>query len=447
MWDGVEERFRKRLTMWKRQYLSKEGRATLIRSTLSNLPIYYMSVLRLPSSVRSRLEQIQRDFLWGGGSLERKPHLVRWKVVCLSKKKGGLGIKCLSNLNKALLSKWNWRYANEREALWNQVIRGKYGEDRGGWRTREVREAHGVGLWKGIRMDWDLVGARISFSVGNGRRVSFWRDRWCGDAPLCDSFPSIYALSIEKEAWVADVWDPLVQGGRGGWNPCFSRALNDWEVEEAKLFLGCLHGKRVIGDEDDKVVWTETKSGIFSAKSLYLALEAGCPSSFPSSCIWKVWVQPKISFFAWEAAWGKALTLDLVQRRGWSLANRCYMCMEKEETIDHLLLHCSKTRVLWELLFSLFGVYWVMPCSVRETLLSWQTSSVGKKHRKVWRAAPLHIFWTVWKARNRLAFKDDDISIQRLKYSFLCSLWSEAKLFIVECPQTLVNFIDWVGSL
>ncbi|RVW43414.1 putative ribonuclease H protein [Vitis vinifera] len=372
-----------------------------------------MSVLRLPSSVRRRLEQIQRDFLWGGGSLERKPHLVRWKVVCLSKKKGGLGIKCLSNLNKALLSKWNWRFANEREALWNQVIRGKYGEDRGGWRTREVREAHGVGLWKAIRMDWDLVGERISFSVGNGRRVSFWRDRWCGDAPLCDSFPSIYALSIEKEAWVADVWDPL----------------------------------RVIGDEDDKVVWTETKSGIFSAKSLYLALEADCPSSFPSSCIWKVWVQPKISFFAWEAAWGKALTLDLVQRRGWSLANRCYMCMEKEETIDHLLLHCSKTRVLWELLFSLFGVSWVMPCSVREILLSWQTSSVGKKHRKVWRAAPLHIFWTVWKARNHLAFKDDVISIQRLKYSFLCSLWSEAKLFIVECPQTLVNFIDWVGSL
>ena len=34
MWDGVEERFRKRLTMWKRQYLSKGGRATLIRSTL-----------------------------------------------------------------------------------------------------------------------------------------------------------------------------------------------------------------------------------------------------------------------------------------------------------------------------------------------------------------------------------------------------------------------------
>ncbi|RVW59539.1 putative ribonuclease H protein [Vitis vinifera] len=69
-------------TMWKRQYLSKGGRATLIRSTLSNLPIYLMSLLCLPSSVRRRLEKIQRDFLWGGGNLDHKPHLVRWELVC-----------------------------------------------------------------------------------------------------------------------------------------------------------------------------------------------------------------------------------------------------------------------------------------------------------------------------------------------------------------------------
>ena len=74
------------------------------------------------------------------------------------------------------------------------------------------------------------------FIVGNGRRVRFWRDRWCGDFPLCVSFPSLFALSVDKEAWVADIWDPLAEEGWGGWNPCFSRAFNDWEVEEAKRF-------------------------------------------------------------------------------------------------------------------------------------------------------------------------------------------------------------------
>ena len=139
------------------------------------------------------------------------------------------------------------------------------------------------------------------------------------------------------------------------------------------------------------------------------------PSLFPSRCIWNVWVQPKISFFAWEAMWGKALTLDLIQKRGWVLANRCFMCLEKEETIDHLPLHCIKTRVLWDLLFNLFGLSWVLPSSVRETLLGWYGSFVGEKRKKVWRTAPLYIFWTVWKARNRLAFKDNVLSIQRLK--------------------------------
>ena len=31
-WDGVEGQFTKRLALWKRQYISKGGRATLLRS-------------------------------------------------------------------------------------------------------------------------------------------------------------------------------------------------------------------------------------------------------------------------------------------------------------------------------------------------------------------------------------------------------------------------------
>ena len=86
-----------------------------------------------------------------------------------------------------------------------------------------------------------------------------------------------------------------------------------------------IQSKRVIEDVEDTVSWTETKSGKFSVKSLYIALEAGGSSLFPSSFIWNANVQPKISFFAWEATWGKALTLDLVQKRGWALANRCFV--------------------------------------------------------------------------------------------------------------------------
>ncbi|KAG6710844.1 hypothetical protein I3842_05G022800 [Carya illinoinensis] len=42
-WDTVIEKIERRLTGWKRLYLSKGSRITLIKNTLSNLPTYFLS--------------------------------------------------------------------------------------------------------------------------------------------------------------------------------------------------------------------------------------------------------------------------------------------------------------------------------------------------------------------------------------------------------------------
>ena len=63
VWDGVEERFRRRLALWKRQHISKGGRLTLIRSVISNMPTYLLSLFRLHKGVKLRINKIQRDFL------------------------------------------------------------------------------------------------------------------------------------------------------------------------------------------------------------------------------------------------------------------------------------------------------------------------------------------------------------------------------------------------
>jgi hypothetical protein len=44
IWDGVIEKIERCLAHWKMMYLSKGGRITLIKSTLSNLPTYFMSL-------------------------------------------------------------------------------------------------------------------------------------------------------------------------------------------------------------------------------------------------------------------------------------------------------------------------------------------------------------------------------------------------------------------
>ena len=73
----MEERLWKKLARWKSQYISKGGKIPLIRSTLASMPIYFTFVFSLPKRVKLRIEQIQRNFLWGGGALEQKPHLVQ----------------------------------------------------------------------------------------------------------------------------------------------------------------------------------------------------------------------------------------------------------------------------------------------------------------------------------------------------------------------------------
>ncbi|RVW15849.1 Exportin-7 [Vitis vinifera] len=158
--------------------------------------------------------------------------------------------------------------------------------------------------------------------------------------------------------------------------------FNDWEVEEVERLLSSIQDKRLDADGEDRMLWKGTKNEIFTVKSLYKSLDHSCAVSFPGNIIWSPYVPSKVSFFAWEASWEKVLTQDQLKRRGWILANRCCLCFAEKETINHILVHCSKTKILWDLVFSLFGVNWVLPFPVKDTFLSWYVSFKDKNHRK-----------------------------------------------------------------
>jgi hypothetical protein len=59
MWNPILE---KRLAGWKKHYLSMGGRLTLIKSTLSSLPMYFLSLFPIPFSIDKRIEKVQMDF-------------------------------------------------------------------------------------------------------------------------------------------------------------------------------------------------------------------------------------------------------------------------------------------------------------------------------------------------------------------------------------------------
>ena len=181
-----------------------------------------------------------------------------------------------------------------------------------------------------------------AFVLGDGRRINFWIDVWCGGEAL--SNPTLFNLATNKEAKVADIWE--IREGDGCWSPTFLRALNDWEIEEMTRFLHTLHDQKFHPTGVDKLSLQNVEDRGFSVKSMYKGVDVFPPFVFPHRIVWNPVVPPKIGVFAWEAAWGKVLTLDQLKRRGMSFANKCFMCEEEEENIGHLLIHCKFAKML-----------------------------------------------------------------------------------------------------
>ena len=101
--------------------------------------------------------------------------------------------------------------------------------------------------------------------------------------------------------------------------------------------------------------------------------------------------------------------------------------------------------MLWELILAIVGFGWVFPFLVQQVLLAWQGTKVGKRRKKVWRAASLCLFWIVWCERNRVTFDNEAFSAYRLKNSFICNFWSWSNVFSGDRDMSLLDFLTLRG--
>ena len=126
------------------------------------------------------------------------------------------------------------------------------------------------------------------------------------------------------------------------------------------LFVVYIQSMKVHPDMEDRIVWNLSRGGCFSVKSLFRELKGPGLGPFSRKLIWNHFLPSKVSFLG--SVVGMNFDSGSFEKRGRQLANRCPLCGEKEENMDHLFLLFNKGRALGFFIcpvWCLLGTSWV----------------------------------------------------------------------------------------
>lgn len=88
---------------WQAKYLSMAGRATLIKSSVTSIPIYAMQTILFSQKISHQLNKMNCKILWGDTAQSKGCHIVNWETITLPKEARGLGIPSTRHRNRVIL--------------------------------------------------------------------------------------------------------------------------------------------------------------------------------------------------------------------------------------------------------------------------------------------------------------------------------------------------------
>ncbi|GKV48452.1 hypothetical protein SLEP1_g55265 [Rubroshorea leprosula] len=453
MWQPLVNSFKKKLASWKGQNLSLGGRITLLNSMLSSLPVYLMSAYKIPKGILFSLDKIRRNFLWGGMGERKKISWVNWERVCRSKENGGLGVKDLRKFNMALLGKWWGRLAKGEDGLWSKVISSKYEENGGHW-LDWVRDRSGGGSiwWRDIQnlnagdggnAGWLTEGFRIK--VGEGKRVSFWWDEWCGEICLANKFPRLYILSTGKDKECFQMGRAL--NGTWRWNLTWRRTLHQWEEETAKELQNMIEKLRISPGSADNWKWIHSPDGEYSTATAYALLTKQRREEEEAELHKRIWnpsIPSKVAAFNWKVLLDRIPTKLNLLKRGVikeEEERKCVLCEEEEEDSSHLFLKCKIVKWLWRACANWWGIKVELQNECKKTFQLFGVWTKKSHKREGWDCIWSAVIWLVWMARNKKIF--DNVEVNLIKLFELIQLRSFTWIKVRK-GKCYFNLSDWL---
>jgi len=119
----------------------------------------------------------------------------------------------------------------------------------------------------------------------------------------------------------------------------------------------------------------------------------------PWKRLWKSWAPGKCKTFVWLAIRNRCWTVDRLLKRGLRHPERCVLCDQEEETIQHILMSCVFARQFWCAILQQLDLARLTPTRRSSFAVWWKKAErkLQKHLRRGFNSFCILGAWIIWK--------------------------------------------------
>ncbi|KAJ3691224.1 hypothetical protein LUZ61_020388 [Rhynchospora tenuis] len=342
-----------------------------------------MSATSLPQQTLQLLTSKLRTFFWCSSASKGLP-LIAWSKVTSPTLEGGLGLRDLSTLNKAMTMKNLWALVSGSQAVWVKVISAKYFPRSSVWATTRTNKCSN--LWRAMMDMRQHLSPHVKWQLGDGRVCRAFQQPWFDLWRHTDT-----GSAAQRRLTVSDFIEPSSSSWR-------TETLIEHFGFHIALFIS-LTVKVPAGENtrSDRLIFCYAGNGKFSLKLAYRLLSSTrSQSRVPAEPLWKiVWkckgLIPRVRLFLWKGMHNSIPVGDVINLRLTGRLQPCRVCGADTESIAHLLFKCPRARQMW----------FLSALSIKSEALPDNFSQIiGLMHNALEESAFtsfVHTLWSYWK--------------------------------------------------
>ncbi|CAN1146990.1 Putative ribonuclease H protein At1g65750 [Linum perenne] len=252
--------------------------------------------------------------------------------------------------------------------------------------------------WKGIKASWTTFMGGLYWSVRNGRKTNFWKERWLDDGTVIGDL--IQPPADQEGGVIADFCD-----SSGAWD--IAKLIELLPPNIVQSVVGMTPPCPDLGD--DIPIWGLEPNGSYSVKTGYLLAKEFVERETNGTWkkIWS-WKGPqRVRQFLWTAVHNRLLTNTERQRRHLTNSTYCGLCVDIPESLDHILRHCPLAEQVWSRTLPPANLFDFFSLDLGE----WWKRYIGDGNLSI-------VFgftcWLLWKARNERIFEGKSVTVHEI---------------------------------